>query len=177
MNCLEFFTFHSNNRDKCKELQKQAAKIQWQLESASIFSPSIVTDEEMLIRQIILPIHLENDLKTIRPTALDDVFDKGLSVNRLNYKSIEDISDTASKRAQEYNEQYREKPQRSLHSLIAFLTSEVRKLLDHENNIALGVYDTALEQDNSHGDICHLISGKQSQRSIRSKLLDIAKVQ
>lgn len=176
MTCQEFFDAHLHNKDKCKLLQKEASKYSWQLESASKFSPAPVDGDEKLLRQIISPIHLENDSKTIKPTAFDDVFNKGLSVNRNQYIASEaKVVDSALLKIKSYNEANIEKPQRGLHGLAGFISIEIREIKDYEDNLALGVYDTALESDASHADICHITEdNKQNQRSVRSKLVDLA---
>ncbi|WP_020166981.1 MULTISPECIES: hypothetical protein [Methylotenera] len=176
MTCQDFFDVHLNNNDKCKLLQKEPSKYTWQLESASKFSPHPVQDEEPLIRQIISPIHLDTDSKTLKPTAFDDVFNKGLSVNRSHLITSEaQVIDAASLKTKVFNITNPEKPQRKLHALTKFVAINIRTLTDYENNFGLGIYDTALERDSSHADICHIsVDNKQNQRSIRSKLLDLA---
>lgn len=179
MTCQEFFDTHLHNKDKCKLLQKEASKYSWQLESASKFSPAPVHDNEKLLRQLISPIHLEIDSKTIKPTAFDDVFNKGLSVNRGQYVFSElQVVDSALLKIKSYNLANIGKPQRDLHGLAGFISMEIRGIKDFESNLALGVYDTALESDASHADICHITEdNKMNQRSIRSKLVDLANKQ
>ena len=176
MTCQEFFDAHLNNKEKCKQLQKEASNFEWQLQSASKYSPAPVQDDEKLLRQIISPIHLEFDFKTIKPTAFDDVFNKGLSVNRIQHIASEAaVMNSALLNIEFYNEANSEKPQRNLHGLAEFVSLEIREIKDFENKLALGVYDTALESDASHADICHITEdNKKNQRSIRSKLLDLA---
>ena len=176
MTCQDFFDVHLHNNDKCKLLQKERDKYAWQQETASRFSPLPVQDEESLIRQIISPIHLDNDSKTLKPTAFDDVFNKGLSVNRFNFITNEaQVIGAASLKTKAFNAINPAKPQRELHALTRFFAVNIRSLTDYENKFGLGIYDTALELDSSHADICHVsIDSKQNQRSIRSKLLDLA---
>lgn len=176
MTCQEFFDTHLHNKTKCKLLQQEVSKYLWQSEVASKFSPAPVQNDEELIRQIISPIHLEANSSTIKPTAFDDVFNKGMSVNRQQYvESAGRIVETAQLKIQSYNDTNIDKPQRGLYALASFISSEIREVKDYEDNFALGVYDTALESDISHADICHITQdNKQNQRSIRSKLVDLA---
>lgn len=50
--------------------------------SVSIYSDGPVQGSERVARLIFSPIHIDNDDGTIKPTAFDDVTNKGLSINR-----------------------------------------------------------------------------------------------
>ncbi len=85
MTCQEFFEKHRGDNDKCKHLQKEPLRIEWQKETASKHSPKPVSDAEDLSRQVFSPIHIDIDSKSLKPSALSDAENKGLSVFRLNY--------------------------------------------------------------------------------------------
>ena len=180
MNCIEFFTQNSSNKDKCKLLQKepQDKLLAWELETASKYSPGPVSNAELLHRQIISPIHFDEETNSFTPMAFDDASDKGLSVNREPYITEEQISCMARARVDSFNISNPDKKERSFSGIVHFLCNDVRQITV---NTAQGlspirgfcVYDTALEDDKSHSDICQIVS-KGDGRSARSKLRDLA---
>lgn len=173
--CCDFFTKHEENRAKVKELINEPDRIAWEGLSASVHSPGPVEDSEAICRQLLNPIHVDND-GIFTPTAFDDFMNKGLSTNRLQHKSLEAAQEDGRKRAEDFNKAFSDKPQRQLFGMAEFLTSHLRQVLDMNGARALGVYDTAKSDDTSHADVCMLVKlDEQSKRSVRYKLFEIAK--
>lgn len=171
MSSKEFFEKHSNNPSKCEHLNKEPLRLVWQNEPASKYSPGPVSDDENLCRQVFSPIHIDMDNKTLKPTALSDAENKGLSVFRLAHTKESEIINAGHSKA--LNDNLAGKPPRDFVATINMNAGEVRTIKNHEGKPGFGIYDTALEHQISHSDICHVEPGKQSFRSIRSKLLEI----
>ncbi|PPD56987.1 MAG: hypothetical protein CTY10_01200 [Methylotenera sp.] len=171
MTCKEFFEKHSDNNEKCIALQDEPSRLEWQSDTASKHSPSLVDDTEELCRQVFSPIHIDIDNKKLNPTALNDAYDKGLSVFRLLYADQKHIVQSGHIKASSDNDAG--KPHRDFVAITSMTASEVRTIKNIEGKLGFAIYDTALEHEISHSDVCHVEKGKPSFRSIRSKLLEI----
>lgn len=178
MTCREFFESNAQNADKCKSLQEQPLDVQlkWQTETASQYSPSPVGDEEELIRYWLNPVHYDQNSGTLKPTAFQDMSDKGLSINRAKFATLEEVEQLASQRVNSRNLESTE--QRQLIGYSIFLANEARSIVAQNTNPqgrpVLGVYDTAKEDDPSHGDVCQLVDSKHGGRSARTQMRDLA---
>jgi hypothetical protein len=66
-------------------------------------------------------------------------------------------------------------PQRSVCGITTFNVVEVRAILDASQNQAYAVYDTALENNRAHADICRLVleKNKQDAQSVRLQLMEL----
>ena len=174
--CCEFFCKNAKNLKKVKELLKEPERMIWENISASEDSPCTVKDEEVLVRQIMRPHHIEQTTGEISPTAFEDVFGMGLSVHRLAYCTVKEAVFRGEIRAQEFNTKHPEKPQRSLLGLVEFQVNELRALIVEGQTRAVCVYDTALKDDTSHADICRVAEQtSKNQRRVRSQLFEAAK--
>lgn len=179
MTGIDFFKTNFGNLQICKLLQgeKEETLVAWELEKAMECSPCPVDNEEILIRQIFSPIHYDTESNTLTPTAFEDAANKGLSVNRLNYSSEEEIHCLATDRANEYNVENTDRSPRSFAGIIQFICKDIRNITATvDNSILRGfvVYDTSDPNDISHADICQIVKNKQAGRSIRSKIRDLA---
>lgn len=181
MNCIEFFSQNSSNKQKCKLLQDipQDKLLAWELETASEYSPCPVSNTEHLYRQILSPIHYDEETKTLTSAAFDDASSIGLSVNRRSYTTEEHISQMANDRVNLFNKSNPDKTQRSFFGIVRFVCNDIRQItVKMEQDLSpfrgFCVYDTALEHDKSHSDICQVVKSKAHGRSARSKLRDLA---
>ncbi|WP_147376781.1 hypothetical protein [Noviherbaspirillum saxi] len=180
MDCIEFFSQNSGNKQKCKDLQKlsQEQLVGWEGESASAHSPGPVQDNEILCRQIVSPVHYDPETNSLTAAAFSDASSFGMSVNRLAHASQEYIEELGENRVFRHNQGNPEKERLYL-GTIQFLCADVRQItVQFETDPAplrgFGVYDTALETDRSHADICELVHQKAHTRSIRLSLRDLA---
>lgn len=178
MVCREFFEANAQNPDKCKTLQEQTLEVQlkWQTEKASEHSPAPVADEEELIRYWLNPVHYDQSSGSLKPTAFQDMSDKGLSINRAKYTSLENVRTLACQRVAARNQQSTE--QRELIGYSVFSANEARSIVAQNSSPPgrplVGVYDTANADDASHGDVCQLVNSKQVGRSARTQMRDLA---
>ncbi|MGK5017033.1 hypothetical protein [Janthinobacterium sp. HLS12-2] len=179
MGCRIFFDANRENSQKCKELQKiEIDKLaDWEDQTASEFSPSVVHDGEILYQQIVDPTHLEPDGRNLKPTAFQDSANKGMSTHRAEHIEWDELIELGKKRASDFNTTNPERPKRSLWGFAKFLTEDVRRIVaEPEGGRHYFVYDTANESDKSHADICQGVAGnKIVERAIRASLFDLAK--
>jgi hypothetical protein len=172
MECKEFFENNRDNREKCKLLQSMPeVALAWEAFcSASDLSSGRVGDNEMLYRQIYQPIHFDTETRKLKPTAFDDVANKGLSVNRALLESRQAVEKKA--RAKAERDRLR-RPDRFFYGLASIVCKDMRCILSSTTQKqAFCIFDTALQDDLSHADVCQIISGKQEARSVRSKLYE-----
>jgi hypothetical protein len=179
MGCRVFFENHAGNVQKCKELQNLDLEtlIDWEQQSASLLSPGVVTDDELLYQQIVDPTHLDPNGRKLKPTAFQDSANKGLSTHRAAHILWTDLVTRAQQRAAEYNHANPDRPQRTLWGFAPFRVEDVRKIVAAPSPTRhYFVYDTANEDDPSHADICQGVSSDRgTERSIRASLFDLAK--
>jgi len=185
----DVFTNAKTAEALAKSLKELAADQQLAWEKVSVSnhpSPGPITDAEPLFRAFDQPVHFQNG--GITPAAFSDAEVRGLSVNRTLHISISDALILAADRVARVNQRKTQDTSRpgTHHTAEArktvaytvFTALDVRLVRGEEPGLArraFGVYDTATENDKSHGDIFFLLTGKQAWRSARSKLYDLAK--
>ncbi|MFM0315941.1 hypothetical protein PQR36_13715 [Paraburkholderia nemoris] len=176
--CLEFFQEQADNKDKVKLLQIHPRLMEFERLTASTLSPGPVENSEDLLRQIFNPLHVELDTGDLKPSAFEDAANKGMSVDRLQYREQEESFEAGYARAEVANANAKPgAPQRTLHGLAKLRAESVRALVSADDSQCFGVYDTALADNKAHADICQIlhIQDKKAARSARSKLVDLAK--
>jgi hypothetical protein len=99
MSCKEFFTLIENNEDKCKDIRQQFPNCKCEYESVSTYSPDDILGNENLARSIFSPIHIDLN-GNLLPTIVDDVANKGMSVNRQHHISDEELGGIGEYKAQ-----------------------------------------------------------------------------
>lgn len=173
----DFFKHFSgeNSKRKVEALcgQSPETQIEWEQASVSSLSPGVVKDSEDLIRAVLDPIHMAGD--EIKPALFDDVSSHGLSVHREEHLSINKIQERQQARVNKFNaEKQAEKPSRTFVGYVSLSTSELR-LMKVGDRRSFGVYDTAIDSDVSHAEVCLLIAEKQAKRSARHSLYELGK--
>lgn len=174
---IDFFSDETIEKMKCTLLQEDHSKaLDWEQEIASVFSPSIVEDDEIIVRSWYVPIHIELDTGILKPSAYSDAYDKGLSVNRKRYASLEEIKKAAIDQAIEMSKI------RSPRDYYGYSTAQVATIRD---DILYGiriftVYDTSIDSEKgiSHADVCAILaqdpnkvlSDKSLRRLVRGRL-------
>lgn len=73
---------------------------------------------------------------------------KGLSVNRLQYTSVDELKQTAAFIS----------PGRQIVGVVVAQCADIRAIVDEENQRAFCVYDTATKNNQSHADICQAVA-------------------
>lgn len=183
MTCIEFFSQPLSSKDKLELLRAMPEEkcLAWEFEVASAYSPRPVSDEEILIRQIISPIHYDPDTNTLKSAAFTDASTHGLSVNRSGLTTAQEIYLAGEKRVQHHNDENdgNSKKVRIFLGVVQFRCGEIRKINafsdeDSPPVRAFAVYDTAKKDDVSHADVCTLLSKEVHKRSVRLSLCDLA---
>lgn len=175
MKAKQFFEENSGSPDKVKKLQEQPERYDWELSSSSCFSPGPVSNSELLYRQAPSPLFYDDETGKLKPTAFDEVFNRGCSVDRGSHSSIDDIYRRGAQRVEKFNTDNPDKPRRSF-SAVAELTCAEIRAHTVDGAQAVGVYDTALETNVSHAELCQIIADtKANKRSVRTHLFEIAR--
>lgn len=169
---LEFFEHHATAESRLTELQAkpEATQVTWETETCSDHSPGPVQDDECLVRAFDQPTHYRDG--EILPSAFTDVAVRGLSCNRLNYTTIDAALARSRERVVLANA--RRGSNAAERETVAYATLSVaylRGLLcGAPPRRGLAVYDTGMQDDPSHADVCLLVAGKQAERSLRHSL-------
>lgn len=165
----KFFDNPEHTKEKCKLLAGMYIQsIAWEKEKVSIYSPDIVEDKEEIARQIFSPIHVDQETQELTTLAFDDMFNKGLSVNRLKLISISNLNEKGMEKAKKDRER---RPDREYAGMVTALVTDIRKATDKIQWFT--IYDTSLQDDISHADICCIHQQKalkSRQRSLLQKV-------
>lgn len=144
----------------------------WEKEIASAHSPGPVLDSEILYHQILNPTNLNEHQNGLIPVSFDTAAGVGMSTNRIDHATIEELIELGRNRARAHNEKFPNSPQpRSFWGFVPIPVEKVRAILSKVTNTrALFVYDTANPDNTSHADICQ---GTKDRRGIRAARLDL----
>lgn len=177
----EFFDEHRDNATKCKLLQKMSEeKLEsWEHQIVSEFSPGVVTDDEFLYQQVVDPTHIAPSGEGLKPMAFDVCRSHGLSTQRFKYTNIDELIKTGVDRADKFNLNYPDKPQKKLWGFISYTVGDIRRVLcDDTETRPLYVFDTADEDNAPHAEICQggaASSSKAQWIDLRARLYLMAK--
>lgn len=164
--CQDFFR---DNAEPAKELVPKLVEsgqgLAFSKLSASEYSPGVVEAPETLCRQVVHPAFYDEANDEVTSTLYDDVCSRGLSTNRLKYGSRDEFVARGNNRLSEG---------RSVFGLVSFSREELEAIEADVNGIAtmIRVFDTALQEDRSHADVCQTTgpTGKHALRKIRSAM-------
>lgn len=152
--------------------------LNWEKESVSNHSPGQIAADELIARQVHSPIHIDNETNELTPAAYNDVFDKGLSTNRMSYLKNGTIHDLEEAKAEA--DRCKGKNDRRYIGYVAAEVRDIRSITDLGTNERLfGVYDTGVKDSPHHADICMIRPGvihgndlpKKPLKKARRKLL------
>jgi hypothetical protein len=172
--CRAFFESRVPNTDWVKELQQQPNRVAWEKLSASRFSLGVVSDGERVYRIAFNPLYWDLEAGLLKPTFFDDATSRGASTQRLRFISKRAVWRKAVSMAATFNAT-RGKEERSVARLAPLDVAKLRAM-NYQQQRAVCVYDTAMEDDRAHADICVVVAGRQASRSIRASLFELAKV-
>lgn len=142
--------------------------------SLSPHSPCVVNDDETVLRSLFSPQHIDEDTGVVTPNAWSDMYDKGMSVNRRSYASAQDVLNHAhsflkQKRTQDNlsNKQVK----RSFYGILPIHVGQLRQLRYEAGTFC--VFDTALEDNIAHADICAcgVGEGLRPPKQVRAKMV------
>ncbi len=173
--CRVFFEQYAQHPKKVEILQRTGLAHEWECYSASKHSPGPVQSNERVLRLVINPIHIDPETGDLKPSAVTDVKDKGCSVERLSLTTIEESIATGRIVAAAKNEANQGAPAREIHCVANLSVNDIRNIRVGANTQAFCIFDTALEHNRAHADICQVVSPKgQEARSARSQLFALA---
>jgi len=169
MDCKKTTTQHN----RCKALCLQFPHCACEQHSVSSHSPGVVQDDEYLVRLIFSPTHFNEQTGKLKPFAFFDCKDKGLSVNRMQYTSVEELKQTAAFISHG----------RRMIGVVVAKCADIRSIRDEEDERAFCVYDTATKNNQSHADICQAVAdtcqsietgkGRKRGSKLRRKLMKL----
>ena len=131
--------------------------------SASVFSPSVVRDEEFLIREVCDPEHWDSNGNLVE-TAIPvrDLRERGFSVHRRTYTTAEFVKQAIQERC---GKPRQNGPWKEYAAVLK--AEEVRSIrIEDEDGQALVVIDTALEDNRAHASI-YVATPKRSKRDAK----------
>lgn len=160
-----FFHDTAQSNEKCHFLtDNHALSLLWEQESVSLHSPGIVQDEECLARNIYSPHQYDKETGDLTSLAFDDVFNKGLSVLRLDYANHDAIVQIGQEKKKE------------THAYHGYVTAPALLIRRYEmdKKRAMAIYDTATIENPIHADVCSInASSKGNKKLLRIYLRSI----
>ncbi|MBT3060816.1 MAG: hypothetical protein AB2696_01650 [Candidatus Thiodiazotropha sp.] len=137
--------------------------------SVSKFSPSPVKSDEQIARQIFTPIHIDTETGKVKPAAFTDA-EKGMSTNRLSIACLKDINLLGEKKAE--IDRDKGKKDREFIGLITANVGNIRAIQSSKQSRQFCIFDTAKQDDQSHADVCQILTGSKGEKSdARRKLM------
>jgi hypothetical protein len=178
MGSIEFFEENpSGKKFKLLSGKTEDELIAFEKETASRCSPGPVADNETVYHQILDPTNLNEERTGLAPKSFDSATGIGMSVNRIKYATIEEISALGRARADKHNADNPDNAQpRSFWGLVPISVALVRSMISRVTNTrGMFVFDTALPHDISHADIAQLTKDEKKSRAVRLELYDLVK--
>jgi hypothetical protein len=180
--CPELEKLHAESGCKCEHYRNHFPDCQCEAETVSEHSPGIVSENEVLIRTIYSPVHINTETGEVNPTAFDDAIRLGLSVNRKDHTTRENLSANIAKKIAADIAAGKRKD--GFWALVTLRFGDMRELRSDVGARLYCVYDTAKEDDPSHADICwawDVPKGTPNRegfrKRIRTRLYDVFRTQ
>lgn len=170
--CLELFECGQyDGRDLQIAVDQKFPKFFCENEICSSNSPGVIEDHEKLAFLLIEPIHFDDITGQISPDAFQEVTKRDLSLLREEHcnadmaNSTKEALSTARKPDQE----------RYVEKVSITTAAQIRQTLFNECRV-VGVYDTALEENQSHASVfatAQMLSDRPGRKMIRKICHDI----
>ena len=134
-------------------------------------SPGIVTDSEVLLREMFSPYHINGGIVEKTAVSLTELRSTGFSVHRMEHVTYQHVRNSIDSRLAQ--------PRKNIvwesEGVAKILTSDVRNIVDAEDNHLCVVIDTALEDNPGHASIyaADPSKGDAHARKIRIYLLPL----
>ena len=160
--CKELEAQHGEGGCKCAHYRKRFPECQCEATSVSQYSPGPVSDDEVLVRTIFRPGHVDvND--HIKPVYFQDIVKeyelRGMSVNRKGH-----VTEAKLKTL------FEDHPSNT-HNFMRFIAArcaDLRRLRADGGDRAFCIYDTATAKDCSHTDVCQSTEPPEVRRNRRT---------
>lgn len=170
--CLEFFEAQANaGPELVPNLVGTGKALAWLAQglTASRHSPGVVQGGEELFRSV-KTHHVDPLSNQIKPGAFEDLATRGLSVDRMSHRTLEEAVEAARDRMAEQNVK-----SGKTQELAGYVVVEAARLIAQtaSDTQEIGVFDTALEENISHADVCALVGTKEGKKTLKSMVLDL----
>jgi hypothetical protein len=127
--------------------------------------------DEVLIRTLYSPVHINMETGGVDPSAFQDAVDLGLSVNRKDHTTGENLKASIEKKIAD--DIAAGKRTDGFWKVVTVLCGDVRGVLWEASARLYCVYDTAKEDDPSHADVCQALDipkGTENRNGLRKKI-------
>jgi len=134
----------------------------------SRFSQRPVGDEELLVRLLLSPFHIDPATGRPHPFAFKDVENKGMSVIRADGESHESLCARGLQKA-EHSLARSPDSKVTFEGYISVRCERVRQLRDEVKRRHFHIFDTAKESDHAHADICQADKSRSARRKLQAE--------
>jgi hypothetical protein len=171
--CRQHFDELKRNDNLAKKIDERCPDCLCEQASVSVYSPGPVQAQEILIRVVYSPHHVEIDTNRLKPTALDDAANKGLSTDRRAYATFREVQERITKKlntpnAIEKGHEYK--------GTVVISCAKARGLTQDGRRL-FAVYDTAQEDNRAHADVCQVRLSKVEGARARRRLIETLREQ
>ena len=170
--CKELERRYRDDGCKCVHYREEFPDCECEEVSVSDYSPALVRDDELLIRTLYSPIQINQDTGWVDPAHFrNDAMKRGFSVNRKSHVSEADLRKRIeSKIARDRGEG---KKRDDFYGVVTARSRDIRRQISKHGKRLFCVYDTAVEEDVSHADICQALDlppGTPDRRMLSKKI-------
>lgn len=162
--CVELEAKYGQGKCKCAHYREIFPDCACERESVSKHSPGSVDNSETLVRTIFREQDVGSD-GLVKPAHFrPEPSTRGFSVDRVHLAGVEGLR--SSKRADPRFDGYL--------SFVAARCGDIRYLLADEGRRLFCIYDTAIEENRAHADICQNVVLQSGDENRKSRMMDIA---
>lgn len=149
--CQEIEQQYGDSGCKCIHFGRYFPNCQCEAESVSDHSPGPVKGEELLLRTLYSPIHINPTTGDVNPIYFRDAANRGLSVNRKMH--IDEAELRVRIEGKIARDRDADKKRDDFFRVLTARCDAVKGILEDGKRLFC-VYDTAMSDDPSHADIC-----------------------
>ena len=157
---------------KCEQYRKQFPNCECENSSVSDHSPALVQDDELLIRTIYSPVQINQVTGNADPAYFrKDARTRGLSVNRKEHINSSELRSKIETKIARDQADGKERDENYL--VVSATCGDIRSHIEEGGARLFCVYDTALEDDKSHADVCEAfepLPGSANRKKERMKI-------
>ena len=170
--CKELERRHRDSGCKCVHYREEFPDCECENTSVSDYSPTLVQDDELLIRTLYSPIQINQETGWVDPAHFrNDATKRGFSVNRKLH-----ISEAVLRKKIEHKiacDRNEGKKRDDFFRIVTARSSDIRRQISKDGERLFYVYDTAVEEDVSHADICQALDphpGTPDRKMLKKKI-------
>ena len=170
--CKELERKYGDSGCKCVHYRKEFPGCECEKYSVSDYSPGLIQDDELLIRTVYSPIQINQKTGWVDPAHFrTDALKRGFSVNRNVHISEADLRKKIECKIARDRDEGKERD--DFYRVVTARCSDIRRLTSKDGERLFCVYDTGVEGDVSHADICQasdLPPGMPNRRMLSKKI-------